>query len=168
MRCDPKSRDVEAMLMLRHRSEKPDPTDGKIVVAANAGAPSNVSHEALEDWWAECCSRVSRPEADWCKAGGVMWDHVKIDVPTEWIAFMMSLKSIDAHMARAAMAALFSAVATTVGPVDFDSLMHAITTFVHTHPAFAEITKDAEWHLPYGEGTEYCVSEPGGLDSEKI
>jgi hypothetical protein len=167
MRRDPKSREAEAMLILRPRNEDPDPTDGKIVVAANAGTPSNVSHKALEGWWAECCSRLSRPQVDLFKAGGVMWDHVKIDVPTEWIAFMMSLKSVDPHMARATMAALFSAVTTTVGPVDIGSLMHAITTFVHAHPAFAEITVDAEWRLPYGEGTEYCVSQPGKPDPDK-
>jgi hypothetical protein len=171
MDLDPSPTAAEASLMLRMRSEKPDPTDGKIVVAVNRdtyiGPRSDISPEALEQWWAECCSRVSRPEVDWSKAGGVMWDHLKIEVPAEWIASMMSLKSVDANMARAVMAALFSAVATTVGPVDIDSLLHGITTFVHTHPTFAEITKDAEWHLPYGENTAYCVSELGELDSNR-
>ncbi|KJC44548.1 hypothetical protein UP06_18980 [Bradyrhizobium sp. LTSP857] len=163
--------DNEATTMLRMRSEKPDPTDGMIVVAANrarhTGDPAIISRERLNHWWADCCARFSRPDVDWCKAGAVMWDHVQIEVPPDWIAFMMSLKSVDADLARATMAGLFGAVATTVGPVDMDSIMHGITTFVHTHPAFSAITKEGEWHLPYGENTAYSVLVAPGQDENQ-
>jgi hypothetical protein len=152
-----------SVTMVRERSEKADPTDGKIVVAVNldayTGEPSDRWRQELNSWWAECCSRVSRPEVDWCKAGGVMWDHSQIVVPSEWIAWMTSLEAIDKATARAVMAGLFSAVSTTVGPVDIDSVLHGITTFIHSHPAFADVTKDGAWELPFGEHTAYMTAE---------
>jgi hypothetical protein len=153
---------TEATLMLRSESEEPDPTEGKIIVAVNRKTltedPAALVTE-LNDLWAKACSRVSRPDVGWCKAGAVMWDQAGIEVPPEWIGFIMSLKSVDAAMARATMAATFSAVATTVGPVDVDSILHALTTFVHAHPVFAGVTNDGEWVPPFGDDTVYCVSQ---------
>jgi hypothetical protein len=162
----------EAATMVRARSEKVDPTEGKIVAAVNlAGDTSQLSdswRKTLGSWWAGCCSRVSRPEVDWCKAGGVMWDHAQIDVPADWIAWMTSLKAIDKATERAVMAGLFGAVSTTVGPVDIDSVLHGITTFIHTHPAFADVTKEGKWELPFGEHTAYMTATVGddGCDEE--
>ena len=153
---------TEATLMLRPESDKPDPTGGKVIVAVNRKTltedPAALVTE-LNDLWEKACSRVSRPDVGWCKAGAVMWDQAGIEVPPEWIGFIMSLKSVDADMARATMAATFSAVATTVGPVDVDSILHALTTFVHAHPVFAGVTKDGEWDPPFGDDTVYCVSQ---------
>jgi hypothetical protein len=151
-----------ARLMLRAKSDTPDPTDGKIIVAVDRKTLTEdpvALVDDLNDFWATACSRVSRPNVSWCKAGAVMWDQASIEVPPEWIGFVMSLKSVDANMARATMAAMFGAVATTVGPVDFDSILHALTTFVHAHPAFSGVTMDGEWNPPFGEDTVYCVSQ---------
>jgi hypothetical protein len=153
---------TDATLMLRAQSDEPDPTDGKIIVAVSRKTLTEdlaALVTELNDLWAKACSRVSRPNVGWCKAGAVMWDQASIEVPPEWIGFIMSLKSVDANMARATMAAMFGAVATTVGPVDFDSILHALTTFVHAHPAFAGVTMDGEWNPPFGEDTVYCVSQ---------
>jgi hypothetical protein len=161
---------VDARLMLRAQSNTPDPTEGKIIVAVNRKTltedPATIRSE-LDDLWAEACSRVSRPDVSWCKAGAVMWDQAGIKVPAEWIGFIMSLKTVDASMARATMAAMFSAVATTVGPVDLDSILHALITFVHAHPAFAGITMDGEWKPPFGDDTVYCVSQLDLFDEDK-
>ena len=164
--------DSEAVTMVRTRSEKPDPTDGKIVAAVNldtdTGQLSDTWRQELASWWAECCGRVSQPEVDWCKAGGVMWDHAQIQVPAEWIAWMTSLNIMNKATARAVMAGLFSAVATTVGPVDIDLILHGITTFIHAHPAFADVTKEGKWELPFGEHTAYMTATVGddGCDEE--
>jgi hypothetical protein len=159
---------TEATLMLRPISDKPDPTDGKIIVAVDRKTltenPAALVAE-LNDLWAKAC-RVTRPNVSWCKAGAVMWDQAGIEVPPEWIGFIMSLKSVDADMARATMAAMFSGVATTVGPVDFDSNLHVLTTFIHTHPVFAGVTKDGEWVPPFGDDTVYCVSQLDLFDQE--
>jgi hypothetical protein len=159
----------DATLMLRRKSDKPDPTDGKIIVAVNRKTLTEdlaALVTELNDLWATACSRVSRPNVGWCKAGAVMWDQAGIEVPPEWIGFIMSLKSVDADMARATMAAMFSAAATTVGPVDFDSILHGLITFVHTHPVFAGVTKDGEWVPPFGDDTVYCVSQLDLFDQE--
>lgn len=153
--------DNEASTMLRGFSERPDPTDGMLVAAVNRANftddPAIISRRTMNTWWADCCAGIGRPDVAWCKAGAVMWDHVQIEVPQDWLAMVMSLKVIDADLARATMAGLFSAVASTVGPVDIDSIMYGITTFVHSHPAFNAVTQDGEWRLPYGEDTAYCI-----------
>jgi hypothetical protein len=151
----------EALFMLRPRSEKPEPTMGKLITAINldtySGNPSQLAAE-FEGWWADCCSRISGPNVEWCKSGAVMWDHLKFQVPANWVAFALSLKSADENMVRAAMAAVFSAAATTVGPVCIDSLFYTLATFIHASPAFRDVVEEGVWHLPFGDRTAYCVS----------
>src|ERR1700733_14201986 len=69
---------TEATLMLRPESDKPDPTGGKVIVAVNRKTltedPAALVTE-LNDLWEKACSRVSRPDVGWCKAGAVMWDQ---------------------------------------------------------------------------------------------
>ncbi|XIA65698.1 hypothetical protein ACFIOY_05450 [Bradyrhizobium sp. TZ2] len=135
--------------------------DGKVVVAVDPdtyiGNPDGASTETLDRLWADCCGRISRPNVEWCKAGAVIWDHLNVKVPADWVAFALSLKTADDDMVRATQAAIFSAVATTVGPVDFDSLVHTVATFIHTHPAFRDIAQEGVWRLPFGDRTTYCV-----------
>jgi hypothetical protein len=160
----------EATLMLRPRSIKKNPTDGKVVTAVNLDSVVTGDRSAwIEDinhWWTECSALMTRPDADWCKAGAVMWDHVRVEVPAEYVAFSMSLKNADADMVRASQAAIFTAIATTVGPVDYDTILAAVTIFVHTHPAFRDVVQEGTWRLPYGDSTAYLISNLGELEDD--
>jgi len=159
---------AEAMVMLRPFIQTLDLTDGKMIAAVNVDTCSDDASQArekMEAFWAECSRRISRPNVEFCKAGAVMWDHLEIEVPAHWVAFALSLKTADADLVRATQAAVFSTVATTVGPVCIDSLYHVLATFIHAHPAFREIVQDGEWHLPYGNNTAYrIVNAPGRQD----
>jgi hypothetical protein len=75
---------TDATLMLRAQSDEPDPTDGKIIVAVSRKTLTEdlaALVTELNDLWAKACSRVSRPNVGWCKAGAVMWDQASIEVP---------------------------------------------------------------------------------------
>ncbi|NLS69351.1 hypothetical protein E3H11_10550 [Bradyrhizobium brasilense] len=153
----------EAVAMLRLPNEEPDPSESKVVIALNRRTTtepaSEISPEVMERFWESCLNRLQPTALDWLKAGGTMWDHLKLELAPEWTAELLGLEKVDADIERASQAALFGALATRVSPVDLDTVLYALGIFIHTHPFFADAVRKGVWHLPYGEDTVYTVTK---------
>jgi hypothetical protein len=156
----PKSDEMELM-MLRLPNEEPNPARGCKLVAgdrrAYKGNPDEASAE-LGRLWESMLNRVRPSPPDWSKAGAVIWDHLDFKVDPEWTAGMLGLDHADDDTTRACQAALFGVFATFSEGVDLEPLLFALSTFINTHPRLAEYANGNDWHLPYGENTQYRVS----------
>jgi hypothetical protein len=124
------------------------------------GPAEEISIDAVGRLWTESLGYIRPMPIDWYKAGPVIWDHLEFAVGAHWTTGMLGLRLADNATTRAYQAALISAVATNNGATDFETVHFALATFIHAHPAFAEVIEKANWHLPYGEYTAICLLGP--------
>ncbi len=151
----------EAIAMLRFRSEEPDPTDGRLMIAIDRrydnGSPEKISPETMATYYVSCLQRI-KPDVELFGAGGMILDQIGMDIPVSATVDLLDLEVVDPDLHRAFHASLFSVIATTVGPVDLCSAVHALATFMRELGCFADVVKRRSWQLPYGEHTAYCTA----------
>jgi hypothetical protein len=160
----PSDREDMIVRMLRLPNDGPNPTRdtslGFVDRRKHKGPTEEISIDAVGRLWTESLSYIRSMPIDWYKAGPVIWDHLEFVVGPDWTTGMLGLRRADNTMTRAYQAALMSAVATNNGATDLETVHVALATFIHAHPAFAEVIERANWHLPYGEHTAICLLGP--------
>ncbi|SHI13584.1 hypothetical protein [Bradyrhizobium erythrophlei] len=153
--------DSEGMVvgMVRLPNDEPNPTEGTSLVFVDRrnhrGKPEEISLESMGQFWTASLDYIRAMPIEWYKAGAVIWDDLKFSVGSDWTAGMLGLRQADEATGRAYQAALVSAVTTNVGTTDLETVHVALATFIHAHPAFANVVDEAKWHLPYGDSTAY-------------
>lgn len=74
-----------------------------------------------------------------------------------WTAEVLGLDRADDAMTNALLSALLGTIATAPNPVDLDTALFGIGSFVHAHPRFAKILERRSYQPPFGEHTEFTV-----------
>jgi hypothetical protein len=103
-----------------------------------------------------------------CLRGGMYYPHLygigatmlarfDLEKSRHWTAEVLGLDRADDAMTNALMSALLSTIATSPSPVDIDTALFGIGSFVHAHPRFARILGHRRYEPPFREHTEYTV-----------
>ena len=122
-------------------------------------ANAEYAHEAAV-FWDERIGETWRPKIDFVKSGLAIWKSINFPMSAESSKFFLSMKECDAATTEAFHAALFNAVNTSPIPVNWEAVNLALATFVHIHPAFADMVEDGEFHQPFGENTGWKLRKP--------
>jgi hypothetical protein len=110
--------------------------------------------ELLQSFWDHQIN--GRPcSTPFIKSGPVIWKNLEIKVPKETVAYMMGLESIDAETAEAINASIFSAFNTAASPVDIESVVFALATFINADPLRKHLHSAESFVEPYGDRTKY-------------
>ncbi len=152
----------EAVAMLRPPYESPDFCDGTCMIAADRstfkGSVSDRLDSAIAVQLGVLIGRIPALSVEDFKMGAVICDRLGLGTPPEWLAVLLGFDKADRDLKRALEAALCGVLATTVGPVDAATILFAIGTFVHAHPFFKDVVKNANWEHPYGDNTAYQMA----------
>jgi hypothetical protein len=81
----------------------------------------------------------------------------ELEKSRHWTAEVLGLDRADDAMTNALLAALLGTIATSRNPVDLDTALFGIGSFVHAHPRFAKILGRQRFEPPFGEHTDYSV-----------
>jgi hypothetical protein len=150
----------EATAMPRLPFRWPDLSDGMLMIAFDdrTARPSELLDNAIAMHLGVLIGRMPSIPLEDFKMGAVISDHLGLGTPPEWLAKILGLTDVDPELKRAVEAALCGLLATTIAPFDFAAVLHALGTFIHAHPSFSTVTKDAKWEPPYGEHTAYQMA----------
>jgi hypothetical protein len=93
------------------------------------------------------------------KSGPVIWRRLNISDPPEAVAYMMQMKSVDVETSEAIQASIWSAFNTAAYPVDVETIVFALATFMHADPLRKHLVEDEPFEEPYGDRTRYALRE---------
>jgi hypothetical protein len=93
------------------------------------------------------------------KSGPAIWKKLRIEVSPENTAYMMQMKSVDVETSEAIQAALWSAFNTASYPIDIETAVFVLATFMHADPLRKHLVSDEPFVEPYGDRTQYGLSE---------
>jgi hypothetical protein len=152
---------VDDVALLRKPSRKPDPSDGLMIVAADARARSaKLSGDPRWEFvmhLSNCMNRMVPADAQLCRLGLEIVRSLNFVFSRGAARKHLGLNTADDEMCQALMAGLIGAFATARGPVDLDAVRHGIASFIHAHPAFATVRKSDAWKPPFGKHTIYRI-----------
>lgn len=161
-RRPPAKRLFEGTAMLRPPYSSPDFCDGMCLIAVDCATfevhPSDILANAVAVQLGVLIGRIPPSSPEDYKMGAEISEHLGLGTPPGWLAALLGLHKVDRELKRALEAALCSVLATTVGPADIATILFAIGTFIHAHPLFKEIVKNASWAPPYGGDTAYQMA----------
>jgi len=104
------------------------------------------------------------------KSGLAIWKKLGIKVMPDTTAYMMQMKSVDAETSVAIQAAIWSAYNTASSPVDIESLVFVLASFIHSDPLRKHLVSQEPYAEPYGDATQYGLkkiyAEDGGDDDQ--
>jgi hypothetical protein len=112
--------------------------------------------ELLRSFWEHQIN--GRPfSTPFIKSGPVIWKKLGIKVSTETVAYMMGLESIDAETAEAINASILSTFNTAASPVDIESVVFALATFINADPLRKHLHSAETFAEPYGDRTVWAL-----------
>jgi hypothetical protein len=162
---DPADDEGKVVSMHRLPNDEPNPTEGVRLVFADRANHKAKLEDILPDRMAEfsgLCLNYIRPlSPDFCKAGAAICDALELSVCPNLAAELLCLRQADEAIARAHQAALLGAFASNVATTDLELANVAIASFIHAHPAFANLVDEGKWHRPYGDRTAYWLLRRG-------
>jgi hypothetical protein len=97
------------------------------------------------------------------KSGPVIWRRLNISDPPEAVAYMMQMKSVDVETSEAIQASIWSAFNTAAYPVDVETIVFALATFMHADPLRKHLVEDEPFEEPYGDRNS--IRPAGGLQA---
>jgi hypothetical protein len=89
------------------------------------------------------------------KSGPAIWKKLGIKISPENSAYMMQMKSVDAETSEAIQAAIWSAFNTAQYPIDIETAVFVLATFMHADPLRKHLVSDEPFAEPYGDRTRY-------------
>lgn len=110
------------------------------------------------------------------KSGPVIWKKLGIKVLPDDTAYMMQMNTVDPDTSEAIQAAIWSAFNTACYPIDIETVVFALATFMHADPLRKHLVSDEVFVEAYGDRTEYglrkfcdlpdMAGDEGGSDDE--
>jgi hypothetical protein len=91
------------------------------------------------------------------KSGPAIWKKLGINVPLESTTYMMQMESVDAETSDAIQAAIWSAYNTAAYPIDIETVVFALATFIHADPLRKHLVSEEAFDEPYGDRTQYVL-----------
>jgi hypothetical protein len=89
------------------------------------------------------------------KSGPVIWKKLGIRISPENTAYMMQMNSVDAETSEAIQAAIWSAFNTAQYPIDIETAVFVLATFMHADPLRKHLISGEPFAEPYGDRTQY-------------
>jgi hypothetical protein len=112
--------------------------------------------EAQQTFWGHQLN--GRPfSVPFVKSGIAIWKKLGIKVPTDTTAYMMKMTGVDEETSQAIQAAIWSAYNTARGPIDLETVVFALATFMHADPLRKHLVLEDPYLEPYGDRTRYVL-----------
>jgi hypothetical protein len=157
-----KSQAAKAVASLRFPKPVLTPEYEQRVVAIDSRT-YNGPKEALESAthqrrWDTLFTTVEAVHRYWVRKGEVLWNELGLEGQVEKTRELLTLDVIDEKTARAVHIAVFTAFNSCGVPVDIDSILLALSAFIHTHPDLKGQAKECSVTKSFGSSTAYIAA----------
>jgi hypothetical protein len=98
------------------------------------------------------------------KSGLAIWKKLGIKVMPDTTAYMMQMNSVDVETSDAIQSAIWSTYNTASYPVDIESLVFVLASFIHGDPLRKHLVSQEPYAEPYGDATRYGLKKTNGED----
>lgn len=113
------------------------------------------NHEYMRDRLYE----LRPPALDFIHAGRAIVEKAGLEIESAVVQNYLHLTKADPDIDVAFYSAITSAVNSSPGPADWDTIALALATFVHSLPHFKSIVEPGEFHQPFGDKTGWRMAK---------
>jgi hypothetical protein len=156
-----KSQVTEAVVSLRFPKPVLTPEYEQRVLAIDLrtyhGPKEALESAAHQRRWTNLLSTIEPVHPYWVRNGEALWNELGLQADVEKTQELLALNEIDEPTARAIQVALFAAFNSSGLRVDMDTLILALSAFIHVHPDLKVQVKELELRKRFGSSTAYIA-----------